>query len=200
MKLIYAVIIACCFMAIAACAPLQPRLQELQLPPDRIVQKGYSLMPLNEKGWLIAGRNQYQVALAKLGTNQDETFAIQGMPFKLPEFQSKEEFISLIKEGQAKDTDPQRFRIKTHEVVSYPKKGSNCVKSYLVTEDNAAVKRSRTSGSMILEVLTLTCAHPKNTSVGVNVTYSHRYYPKQVSTEFIEKATNVIDSFEFSDL
>lgn len=200
MKLGYVLRVAFCFLAITACAPKQPKLPELQVQPERIVQKGYSLVPLNEKGWIVAGRNQYQLALVKAGVNPDESIAIQAMTFKLSEFKSTEEFVRLIKEGQAKNADPQRFAIKEHEVVAYPKKGSNCAKSHLVTEDNAAVKRSGKSGSMILEALTLSCAHPKNENVVVEITYSHRYYPGQGDAAFIEKATSVIDSAEFSDL
>src|SRR5687768_12009903 len=106
MKLGNVVRVAFCSLAITACAPMQPKLQELQLPPERIVQKGYSLVPINEAGWLVAGRNQYQLSLIKTGANPDESFAIQAVPFRLPEFKSTEEFVRLIKEGQAKDTHP----------------------------------------------------------------------------------------------
>lgn len=197
MKFSYVVIVAFCSFAIAACAPMQPKLQELQVQPERIIQNGYSLVPMNEAGWVVAGRNQYQLVLVKAGSNPDETIAIQAMLFELPEFKSTEEFVRLTKDGQAKDTDLQRFVIKKHEVVAYPKMRSNCTKAHIVTEDKAAVKRSGKSGSMILEALTLTCAHPKDKKVGVNVTYSHRYYPEQGDEAFIEKATSVLDSVEF---
>lgn len=192
--------IAFCSFVIVACGPMQPKLQEIQVPPERIVQNGYSLLPIYEAGWLVAGRNQYQLALVKAGTNPDESIAIQAMLFNLPEFKSTEEFVRLTKDGQAKDTDFQRFTIKKHEVVAYPKMGSNCAKAHLVTEDKGAVKRSGKSGNMILEALTLTCAHPKDKKIGVNITYSHRYYPEQGDQAFIEKGTIVLDSVEFSNI
>lgn len=200
MNLGQAVRITVCSVAITACVPMQPKLQELQLPPERIAQKGYSLVPMNEQGWLVAGRNQYQLALVKAGVNPDESIAIQAMPVRLPEFRSPDELISLMKEGQVKDANTQRFTIKKHEVVAYPKKGSNCAKSYLVTEDNAAIKRSARTGGMILEAMTLVCAHPKDKNFGLTVTYSHRYYPGQGDATFVERATRVFDSVEFSDL
>ena len=193
--------IVCCSLAIAACAPLQPKLQERQTPPQKVVQQGYSLVPPNEKGWLVVVRNQHQLALAKLGANPDETIAIQARSLKIPEFKTTEEFIQIIKEGQARDTDPQRFTIKKHDVADYKKKkGYNCTKSHIVTEDNAAVKRSGSSGNMILEALTLACAQPQNKSTGISVTYSHRHYPGQGDAAFISKATSVLDSVEFNDL
>jgi hypothetical protein len=200
MKLGYIACVVFCSLSLAACASLKPKLQELQVPPDRIAQKGYSLVPPNEKGWLVAGRNQYQLALVKAGGNPDETIAIQAMPVRLPDFNSTEDFVRLIKEGQAKGADPKRFAIKKSEVVAYPTKGSNCAKGYHVTEDNSAVKRSGRAGNMILEALTLTCVHPKDKNIGVNISYSHRHYPEQEDVHFIEKAMSVLDSVEFTEL
>ncbi len=157
-------------------------------------------MPLNEKGWLIVGRNRYQLTLAKEGANTDESIIIQATPFRLLEFRSTEEFVRLIKEGQARDTDSERFDVKRYEVTAYPKKGSDCAKSYLLTEDNAAVRKSGRSGSMILEALTLACAHPEDRKIGISITYSHRYYPGQGDPEFREKAMSVLKSIEFGEL
>jgi hypothetical protein len=200
MKILQRFGMLCTALVITSCASMQPQLPEVQIPPERISQKGYSLMPLNEKGWLIAGRNAYQLALVKRGENPDETFAIQAIPFRLSAFKTNEEFVRLIKGGQAKDTDSQRFKIVKHEVTSYPKNGTNCAKSYMVTEDRAAVKRSGKSGDMVLEALTLSCAHPKDKNVGISIIYSQRYYPEQRDSAFVEKATSVLNSIEFTDL
>ena len=189
----------CTALVVTSCTSMQPSFPEVQIPPERISQKGYSLVPLNEKGWLIGGRNSYQLALGKRGENPDETFAIQAILFRWPVFKTNEELVRLINEGQAKDTDPQRFKIIKHEVTAYPKKGTDCVKSHMVSED-AAVKRSGKSGHMIIEALTLTCAHPKDKNLGVNVTYSQRYYPEQRESAFLEKATRVLNSVEFTEL
>lgn len=187
-------------LLVSSCALMQPRLPEIQTPPDRIVQKGYSFMPLNEKGWLITTRNPYQLALAKRGTNPDETFAIQAIPFRLPTFATQEEFAGIIKEGQAKDTDTQRFKMLKHDVTNYLMSGTDCVKTHATSEDKAAVKRSGKSGYMLLEMLTLVCAHPNNKSVGISISYSHRYYPGQSDPEFVNKATSVLNSVGFSAL
>ena len=190
----------CTALVITSCASMQARLPEIQIPPERISQKGYSLVPLNEKGWLIAARNAHQLVLSKRGKKPDETFAIQAIPFRLPTFKTHEEFVRLFKEDQAKDTDTQRFKKVKHEVTDYPMNGTDCVKSHMVTEDHAAVKRSGKSGHMVLETLMLICAHPKNKNVGINIIYSHRYYPEQRDSGFVEKATSVLNSVEFTDL
>jgi len=164
------------------------------------MQKGYSLVPLNEAGWIIAGRDEYQLAIVTLGYNLDETYAIQAITFRLPGFKTTEEFVRLVKEGQVKDTDPARFRTKKHEVAAFPGKRTDCVESHMVTEDLSAIKSSGRSGGMILEALALTCAHPKDKSVGISVIFSQRYFPGERDPAFIEKATSVLHSVEFTDL
>lgn len=190
----------CAALLGTSCASITPRFLEVHIPPERISQQGYSLVPLNETGWLIGARNSYQLALLKRGEDPEGTLAIQATLVELPAFKTDEELARLVKERQAQDTDPQRFTTMTHEVTAYSQKGTTCVKSHLVTEDHAAVKRSATPGDMVLEALTLTCPHPNDQHVGVNVTYSQRYYPEQRDPAFLEKATRVLESIEFTEL
>ncbi|HUL13461.1 MAG TPA: hypothetical protein VLU73_15010 [Methylococcaceae bacterium] len=189
-------------LLLSSCASLQPRLQEVQVPPDRFFLKGFSLMPLNEQGWFIIERNPDRAVLAKQGDKPDETLAIEADLLKggSPMLNSNEEFVLLIKETEARNTDPARFKVLRHEVSPYTEKDNNCVRSHMVAEDHTAVKRSGKAGQMILEKLTLICVHPKDNRVGVSVAYSQRYYPDQRDPGFIEKATSILNSIEFTDL
>jgi hypothetical protein len=194
----------CAALAVASCAPVQPRFpekfQEVQIPPERISQKGFSLVPLNETGWVITGRSASQLALGKFGKTPEENVVIRAILFQLPAFKTNEEFVRLIKEVQAKGINPQRLKIIKHEVVMYPKNGTDCAKSHVVIEDHGAAKKVGKTGVMVQETVTLTCAHPRDKGVGINVGYSHRYYPEQRDPMFLEKATSVLDSVEFADL
>lgn len=188
----------CATVLVASCASTRPQLAEIQVPPERIIQKGYSLVPLNEKGWMVAERNGYQLALGRQGDNPDETFVIQAIPFKLPAYKTMDEFVSQIKEGQIKDTDPQRFKIVSHEVSAYPVKGADCAKAHLVTEDRAATKRSGKAGDMVLEAMSLNCTIPGEQNVGISIVYSQRNYPGQGDPAFEEKAASILNSVEFT--
>ena len=190
----------CAALAVASCAPIQPRFAEVQVPPERISQKGFSLMPLNEKGWVIGARNPHLLSLGKVGKNPEENVVVRAILSKLPAFKTNEEFVRLIKENQVKGTNPQRLRIIKHEVVTYPKNGTDCAKSHMVAEDHGAGKQVGKTGVMIIEALTLACAHPKQKDTGVSVSYSQRYYPGKSDPGFLEKATSVLNSVEFADL
>ena len=196
MKLLNKLGVLILVLMIVSCAATKPSIPEVKLPPERILLKGYSVMPLNETGWLIAGRNEYQFALAKYGMNPDETFALQGMISKIPAFNTNAEFLQVVRDGQAKDTDPKRFKITKHEVTLLPMAGVVCAKSHLITEDHAAVKRSNDSRDMILEALTLSCAHPSDKNFGIHVTYSHRHYPGNEDAAFVETGMSVLNSVE----
>jgi len=68
----------------------------------------------------------------------------------------------------------------------------------MILEDTAAVKRSKKTGSMMLEMLALVCAHPAERSIGVSVTYSHRHYPGDEDARFLERAEKVLGSVELT--
>ena len=199
MTMLLAVLFA---MAFIACAGMPPQYKEVQLPPARIYQKGYSLVPLNEKGWSIGQRNQIEVVIGKRGEgkNIDETFIIHATLVRLSPYTDTQELVRKVKEGQEKDIDSQRYRMVRHDVTFQQEKGADCTKSHALSEDTAAVKKSERPGSMMLEILTLTCSHPKERSIGVNIAYSHRYFPEQKDSQFTEKATSVLSSIEFDGL
>jgi hypothetical protein len=45
---------------------------------------------------------------------------------------------------------------------------------------------------MMLETLTLTCAHPKDRNTGVYVTYSHQYFPEDKDPRFVEQGSAIL--------
>ncbi len=189
----------CAVLTVAACAATQPMGQNVELPPKPLLQEGFSLMPLNEEGWVINRRKSNLVILGKYGKNPDQTFAISAGLIRLPPFETTEEFVRLVKEGQSQDTDPKRFTTIKHEVTSYPKNGAECARSHWVAVDHAAAKRSGQPGDMSFESLTFLCAHPKDKKIGLNVFYSQRSYPGQEDPAFLEKAATVLNSVELTD-
>lgn len=181
-------------LSVASCASFQ----SISIPPERIVQTGYSLVPLNEKGWRFGPRNPVHLVLGKVSDNPDESLVINSTIVKIRPYKTKDEFVQLVRESQADDTD-ERFENKQFEVTGYDEKGTDCAKSYAISEDKTASRRSGNTGTMIIELLSLTCAHPKNKRYAVYVGYSHRYYPGHKDDAFAEKAWIVMNSLEFTD-
>lgn len=176
-------------MTMASCATFQP--QEVKMPPEKLSQKGYSLVPLNEKGWLIVERSAYDVTLLKQGVTPDEVFAIQAMPYKLPVFKTREEFARLIKEDLGKSIEQKGSKILKHEVFDYLISETDCIKSYKTIEDLTPIDitgKPIKSGDIIFEVLSLFCVHPKDKNKGFTIIYSHQHHLGESDILFAEKA------------
>lgn len=186
-------------LLLTSCALLQPKLQEVKIPPKRFILKGFSFMPFNEKGWLILTQRNTRVDLFKKGTNQNESFVITAISLKdIPIYKSSDEFIRFIKKAESKadHANSERFKVLKHEVISYKERGNNCVRSHSVAEDHAAAKRTKVAGHMILEKAALYCYFPAGNQTGSHFEYSHRYNLGQNNKEFLEKATRILDTYE----
>jgi hypothetical protein len=185
--------------ASSAYAQMEPESQDLQIPPGRLFQKGFSLTPLDEKGWKITQRNPYQLILSKPGKNPDEEFVIQALVMKLPLFKSSEAFVQQVKEVQVNGINLTRVALLEYGLNRHIKTGKNCVRSHISAEAPAASGRSSgKTEKMISEAVSLTCAHPKKKQVGINVTYAYRYYPGKKDPAFLEKAEKLIASLKFT--
>lgn len=183
---------------ISACATTRPTIQEVSLPPQRIILSGYSLVPLDEKGWFIGLRDREAVVLGKRGNDPDENMIIRSFAEVLPPLKSEEEFIGfgksvLVMEGAA------RHKVLSQQTKPVKVKSQPCVRSDTVMEDHNAVKRSSRADTMILEAYSLVCKHP-NGSTGIAVVYSHRFYAGQKDPAAGMKAQKIFDSLEFSNL
>lgn len=189
------ILLGCLF--VAGCHTFRKPVPELPVPPQRIFQNAYSFMPPAEFGWLVLVRTGQQLALARRGSNPDETYAIQARVFHLPTYASDDEFVELIRKGLAEQASDPRYTTVKHEVRGEPSKQTSCATSHFVAEDKAAVTQTSPSATMILEVRTLSCAHPKRRDAVVTLVFSHRYYPGQADPKFAEKATALLSSMEF---
>lgn len=182
-------------LAAGSCAPM---VRELPSPPQRVYQNTYSFMPPAEPGWKVLVRGAHHLAFGRAGSNPDETYGIQGRVFgKLPAFSSSAEFVEIIRKGLAEQAADPRYKVLKHEVGAGSLPGATCARSHFVAEDHGAVKRDAAPGVMVLEVMTLSCAHPKNRDFAVTLVYSHRRYPQQADAAFAEQAQRVLSTLEF---
>ncbi len=184
-------------LILSSCASMQ----EVQVPPERFVLKGFSFIPLNEKGWLIRGRNPHQVVLFKLGANPDESIGIVARKYvEESPLRSSEEIVRLLEKVEKQDSNLERFKALKQEIIPHREKGSNCARSHITSEDHAPVRRTTRTEHMIIDTVSLACAHPKDNRTIVYVGFSQRAYPGQGDPHLLEKAQQIFGSLEFSDL
>lgn len=183
-----------------SCAHIAPTLPEMQAPRERTALSGYSLVPPDEAGWVVLGRNSYQITLAKRGNDPDESTVIYATVTKLPDFRTPDDMVIYVKDGQINGVDLRRFVVTLHDVAPSHLFPTMCVMSHQIVVDSSAVKAMRKTENMVLESIAITCAHPKNSAVGINVSYSQRHYRENSESNFREKAARVLNSVEFIDL
>jgi len=180
-------------LALSGCASTQHKSAESSESMDRIIQNRYSFVLPYETGWSTKGRNHMNIALTKDGQDNDETFSIQVVQFKLPNFKTTAELIRRLKTIQSKNVKPPRYEIKKHTLIAYPKKGKHCIRSHRIVEDNGADNNPEKSAIMITSSLTITCPHPDNKDIGINMSYSHHYRSTYTRGKLMEKPSKIID-------
>lgn len=185
--------------ALGACAT-GPNLPKLSASSGRLGIDGATFASPGEEGWYIGLQTPYHLGLIKRGDNPDETIAIEAQLFKVPAAAPGVDFTQAVRDGEDRDTDPKRFNVTTHDVTPVKLGGATCARSHMVAQDQSAHTPSGKYATMTLETFTLNCVHPQDPRVGVNITYSERYYPGQADPQLAAKAAAVLDSIELGTL
>ena len=177
-------------LLVAACASLSDK-------PQRFELRGFSITAPaaieGEKPWSVAKRTPDLLILGKPGDYESEVFIVQAAIITLPALASPEALLQHVKGAQARELDPKRFRVLKHDLSLQPLDGESCVLSHIDAVDRAVRSTTGPTANTILETLTLTCAHPKDRNVGINVTYSHQHFPEDKDPHFIEKGSVILD-------
>jgi hypothetical protein len=178
-------------LMLAACASKSDR-------PLRFEQRGFSIAAPaaveGEKQWSVAKRTPDLLILGKPGEFESEVFTVQAAVIRLPELASPDALLRHVKAAQQRELDPSRFRILKHELSLHPLDGESCALSHIEAVDRAIPVTTGPTANMMLETLTLTCAHPKDRNTGINVTYSHQSFPEDKDPRFVERGSVILES------
>lgn len=189
MKLSTVLTAACAALLLAACASKSDK-------PLRFELQGFSIAApaavWGERPWAIAKRTPDLLILGKPGEFESEAFTVQVVVIGLPPLPSPDALLQHIKAAQERELDPKRFRVLKHDVGLHPVDGESCALSHIEAVDRAVPSTSGPTANMMLETLTLTCAHPENRNSGINVTYSHRYFPEDKDPRFVERGSAIL--------
>lgn len=179
------------FRCLVGCVAVQGGMvPEIRLPPKRVEQLGYSMLPLPDPGWRVLRRTPTLLAIGKAGRQEDETLAIQAGTYNV----RAESEPALMRHAEADVA--QRFRVI--ESSSAPDERASCTRRHLVTEDRAPGRRSGSKQPMILEAMMLTCVHPGDAELGIAIMYSQRYDTGNRDPGFDAKAAEVLRELRFT--
>jgi len=172
------------------CAPVRAVSSELRLPPKPIVQLGYSLVPLNERGWGVLRRTPTLLVLGKRGRGADDTLVVRA--------ESRESTGAMLAApvDEANPATPGRFKVLKSERTADER--ATCERYYVLTEDGAPKRQTGGSGPMMLETMELRCVHPDDDSVAISLVYSERYEPGARDAAFDVKAAALLKGMQFA--
>jgi len=176
-------------LLLAACASTSDK-------PQRFELRGFSVTtPAVVKGdrpWSVGKQTPDLLVLGQPGDYESEIFIVQAAVIRLPALASPDALMQHVKATQQRELDPKRFRILKHELSVQPVDAESCALSHVEAADRAIAGTTGPTANMMLETLTLTCAHPKDRNTGINLTYSHQYFPEDRDPQFIERGSAIL--------
>jgi len=190
MKISTVLTAVCAALVLAACASQSDK-------PTRFELRGFSFTAPaaveGEKPWSVVKRTPDILILGRPGEYDSEVFTVQATVVRLPALASPDALLLHVKSSQQRELDPKRFRILKHELSLQPVNGESCALSHVEAVDRAMPTTTGPTANVILETLTLTCAHPKDRNTGINVTYSYQYFPEDKDLRFLERGSAILE-------
>ena len=176
-------------LLLAACASKSDK-------PQRFELRGFSVttpaVAKDERPWSVGKQTPDLLVLGQPGEYESEIFIVQAAVIRLPALASPDALMQHVKATQQRELDPNRFRILKHELSLQPVDAESCALSHVEAADRAIAGTTGPTANMMLETLTLTCAHPKDRNTGINLTYSHQYFPEDKDPRFIERGSAIL--------
>ena len=176
-------------LLLAACASTSDK-------PQRFELRGFSVTtPAVVKGdrpWSVGKQTPDLLVLGQPGDYESEIFIVQAAVIRLPALASPDALMQHVKAAQQRELDPKRFRIVKHELSLQLVDAGSCALSHVEAADRATPGTTGQTANMMLETLTLTCAHPRDRNTGIKLTYSHQYFPEDRDPRFIERGSAIL--------
>jgi len=202
-------------LALTGCSAVTPHVEatKVPLPPKPIVRDSFSLLPLNEEGWieLQEGNTVFSlfdkpllakgdtVLLGAKGSVQNETRTIAAFVRPMPAKMTDDDFAAFA-QSVKKIESATRFEVLKREVRPDRSTGKNCVNVRTTLKDLApksvVANIVITHPPMIIDSLYWVCKHPDGRQA-VIVEYSDRFFPGNEEADFDTKAATVFHGLAF---
>jgi hypothetical protein len=176
-------------------APSRPNVTRISLPPQSIVKDSFSLLPLNEDGWIVGGQSNDALLLGARGTVPGETRIITAFVRPLSASITGDDFLAYAKSVKRIDS-PNRLEVLRQDAQKDNSTGKDCVKIHTTLKDSAPQVVTQRADSMMIDSLYWVCKHPHEDKA-IIVEYSDRFYAGNEETDFEEKAEAVFHGLQF---
>jgi hypothetical protein len=188
-------------LTLLSCSASRPAPSGYGDPSARMFNSGFSVVPPQEKGWLIMDRDAYRLVLVKQGANRDESYAAVASLVLLPaDLDNREIFFEHIRKARSKALESEGFRVLSNRDFLFDEKGEYCVRYRSETEEMNGSKDAGAEAPLIHETIGFYCRHPDETNVAVNAEYAYRHRVVDADPELETKADRFLKAVNFESL
>ena len=165
----------CLLLLLTSCATTGGSNTVPNVTPNQLFERGYlNIHAPNTPGWHLLDASMGNFALLKKGSAPKETMAAQVVLFPLKKTYSRDEFLSVIKQGFYADNEKDRFDVQQVEFNYSDARPYPCVMVNALIKDKKALVSPNNREPLLLQTRSLYCRHPKHPDVGFAIIYSHR--------------------------
>jgi len=196
-------IAACSFLCAAAAALPGNHLHAQQLRavpvtvPGAVYElAGYSVAAPPGAGWFELSRDRNTVVFGKKLASRTHSFIATAISSPIAEkFSRPEDFRDFVSRFPA-EPEARRSRLIEHRVELEPDIGQFCVRLYTRAIDRGAINAE--GRPLLLETLGVSCLHPVDPALAVNVTFSERGVLADASVELRAEGESFVSSLRFT--
>jgi hypothetical protein len=165
-------------------------------PGPVYILDGYQVLPPPGKNWFELQRDRQQALFGKKIDSPTHSFVATATSGPINEkFQTREQFQDYVKKMRTVEPDAARYRAIEFEATMDETFGAWCIRYRFKRADRDAVlSRNRT---LLLEDFGVTCLHPEKKDLLVDVGYSERGRPAELSAELRKEGESFMRSLEF---
>jgi hypothetical protein len=180
------------------CLAQSPERISITNTSERIEIFGVSMLPPQESGWQYEKLNPAKIEFAK-GHNKEASFIVYISLSKLPNFESKEEFMNYLSEQRQRNTGNPLFENILNTEEFSEEKETPSMRFHTKYKDKGSPHLPKGYDYYISEEYGIFCRHPKAWNVSVNIVCSQRTVPDQERADWKEFADEFIKNVEFID-
>jgi hypothetical protein len=155
---------------------------------------GYVVDSPKAQGWFTQFKTPLAVSAGTKLEGNNHTFVVKTATLKIDaKFDNADQFAEYMRANRGKQTDMQRFELVEHREAAVTHLGQPCSRYLIKAKDKGVVFW----GSVPLLMAGITCSHPQEQNVLVDVGYSERGGEEKFSESSKDVGERVISSLRF---
>jgi hypothetical protein len=164
--------------------------------PDSVYEMdGYTVLPPPGKNWFELERDKRYAYFGKKLDSRTHSFIAIALSARMREnFDKPEDFRDYVSQMLALGSNERNAVIEIRAEPDGPPE-RYCIRHYTKAEDRKAAFAG--SRALLVETIGVSCLHPDNRALSVDVSYTERGYPAETSADLRAEGESFVRSLKF---